>query len=468
MIFTSIIFLFAFLPPVFILCIVLRNHVHAMNLFLLVASILFYAWGEPKYVVLIFFSILFNYGAAILLGRASKCRKIILGSAIVVNIGMLFYFKYMNWSITLFNGLCNTEIARRNLTLPIGISFYIFQALSYVVDVYRGTVKAQRNVLKVGLYISLFPQLVAGPIVRYVDIEKQISDRKICIDDAAAGIKRFMFGFSKKVLLADSFAIVADAAFAMNANGTLGGGHAWLGAVSYTLQIFYDFSGYSDMAIGLGKMMGFTLPENFHYPYLAGSVTDFWHRWHISLSSWFRDYVYIPLGGNRKGKARMYLNLAVTWLATGLWHGANMTFILWGGIYGTLIIGEKLLNIPKRLEKSHPLQICYRGAVLLMIVLCWVIFRSDNIYFAGKYLKTMFTMRAPSADVMGMVIYLRQYVVEYIVGIIGAFPLLAALKRRRSQKVWEIFSTLMAWSVFLVSISYLIKGTYSPFIYFNF
>lgn len=330
MIFSSTVFLSKFLPIVLLGSFILRKKIKWQNLFLLLMSLMFYAWGEPKYVLLMLLSIVGNYALAILIERTAH-RRLWLFTAVFLNIGMLFVCKYLNWGIGILNRIFDTSWQGIKMTLPIGISFYTFQALSYVIDVYRNTVPVQRNLINVGLYVSLFPQLVAGPIVRYVDIEKQIMHRTMTVETFAMGIERFMIGFSKKILLADSFSVIADRAFAMNLESTLGIAMAWLGAIAYTLQIYYDFGGYSDMAIGLGKMLGFSFAENFNHPYMALSVTDFWRRWHISLSRWFRDYVYIPLGGNQQGKKKMILALAMTWIATGIWHGANRTFVLWGG-----------------------------------------------------------------------------------------------------------------------------------------
>lgn len=332
MIFTSTVFLFAFLPIVLLGNVLLKRNIALQNLFLLGLSLVFYAWGEPKYIVLMLFSCCTNWTFGRIMGRVEnpKGRMLCLFAGVLFNVGLLFVYKYLNWGIEIFNQVFNTTFSQFPFRLPIGISFYTFQALSYIIDVYRRRIKVQKSLMCLSLYICLFPQLVAGPIVRYTDIEERLHDRKITAQDTSDGITRFLIGFSKKILLADSLAVVADKAFMLNAEGALSTAMAWLGAIAYSLQIYYDFSGYSDMAIGLGKMLGFRFGENFNYPYLANSISDFWRRWHISLGNWFRDYVYIPLGGNRKGKIRTAYNLMITWCATGIWHGANMTFFAWG------------------------------------------------------------------------------------------------------------------------------------------
>lgn len=333
MVFASTVFLFVFLPIVLLGNVLLKRNIALQNLFLLGMSLVFYAWGEPKYIVLMLFSCCINWAFGRIMGKVEnpKDRLLCLIVDILFNVGLLFICKYLNWGIGIFNRIFSTTLHQFPLRLPIGISFYTFQASSYIIDVYRKKIKAQKSLLGVSLYICLFPQLVAGPIVRYTDIEERLHDRKITIQDTSDGITRFLIGFSKKILLADSLAVIADKAFTLNDSGSLSVVMAWLGAIAYSLQIYYDFSGYSDMAIGLGKMLGFHFGENFNYPYLANSISDFWRRWHISLGNWFRDYVYIPLGGNRKGKVHTTINLMIVWCTTGMWHGANLTFLVWGG-----------------------------------------------------------------------------------------------------------------------------------------
>ena len=374
--------------------------------------------------------------------------------------------KYLNWGIGIFNQVFNTTFSQFPFRLPIGISFYTFQALSYIIDVYRRRIKAQKSLAGVSLYICLFPQLVAGPIVRYTDIEERLYDRKITVEGTSYGITRFLIGFSKKILLADSLAVIADKSFMLNSEDMLSVAMAWLGAIAYSLQIYYDFSGYSDMAIGLGKMLGFHFGENFNYPYLANSISDFWRRWHISLGNWFRDYVYIPLGGNRKGKIRTALNLMITWCATGIWHGANMTFLVWGFIYGILIIAEKMFSVPERV-KSIVGKVLYHVFVVITVILCWVIFRADDVWAAGRYITVMFGADRIGNDWSFVGLYFKEYFAELFIGIIFAFPIIPML-REKGGKVWNGIMGILLYVCFIIAISYLIKGTYSPFIYFNF
>lgn len=338
MVFTNSFFLFAFLPVVLFGYYMLQKKVFLQNLFLAVASLLFYGWAAPKLMLLIMGSIIINYSTALGVDKVQsrKGRLICIFGGIFCNIGILFYFKYAGWFCEILQKIFKNEIGVVEIALPLGISFYTFQAMSYIIDVYRKKVRAQKNFLIVALYILMFPQLVAGPIVRYAEIEQQICEvRNFIAGEFSVGVERFIKGFSKKILLADTLAVIADKAFSLNAQGELERTMAWLGAIAYALQIYYDFSGYSDMAIGLGKMLGFNYPENFDYPYFSTSITDFWHRWHMSLGLWFREYVYIPLGGSRKGRLRTIINLIITWLATGLWHGANLSFVAWGGVLWT-------------------------------------------------------------------------------------------------------------------------------------
>lgn len=468
MIFTSTVFLFGFLPIVLLGNILLKKKIAAQNFFLLGMSLVFYAWGEPKYIALMLFSCCINWGMAIVIEKCKnrKWRGVSLVVALAINIGMLLVCKYLNWGIGMFNHFFGLSIPVTPFRLPVGISFYTFQALSYIIDVWCGRIKAQKSLINIGLYISLFPQLVAGPIVRYVDIEQKLFDRKITAEDTSEGIFRFLTGFCKKVLLADIFSVIADKAFALNGEASLGTAMAWLGAISYTLQIYYDFSGYSDMAIGLGKMLGFQFGENFNYPYMANSVSDFWRRWHISLGNWFRDYVYIPLGGNRKGKARTIINLMITWCVTGVWHGANLTFVLWGFIYGILILIEKIFSLPEKV-KGVTAKVAYHGFVIFTVVLCWVIFRADNVSGAFQYISVMFGLESGVNDLAITGLYFREHLVELILGVVFSFPILPAIKKK-DKKTINWITDILLYVCFIVAISYLIKGTYSPFIYFNF
>ena len=349
MLFSSMTFIYMFLPIVLLLYLVTKKELH--NPILLVASIIFYAWGEPKYLAIMLLTIIINYYGAISIDKFKKHKKLCLVMTIIANLSFLVYFKYFNFLIENCNGLFHSNISALNIIMPIGISFYTFQALSYVVDVYRGEVKAQKDFYKLALYICLFPQLVAGPIVKYHDVADQIDSREVNFEKVDLGVKRFIIGLSKKVLIANTMGAIADKIFTQ-APDTFSHSIAWLGAVAYTFQIYFDFSGYSDMAIGLGLIFGFKFLENFNYPYISKSITEFWRRWHISLSTWFKQYVYISLGGNRQGKVKTIRNLGIVFLLTGIWHGAAWNFVVWGIWNGFFIILEKLLNI-KEFEQKY-------------------------------------------------------------------------------------------------------------------
>ena len=392
MLFSSMIFLWIFLPAVLAGSFLLHR-TRLVNFFLVLASLFFYAWGEPVNVLLMLFSILLNYGAGRLMARLDQndpydVRKMVLVLDILLNLALLGYFKYLGLLVQGINALLGLfgakALAAPTVSLPIGISFFTFQALSYVVDVYRHQVQAQKKLINVALYISFFPQLIAGPIVRYREINRQIESRRVTAEDFAQGARRFIYGLAKKVLIANVMAQGADGLYALPASGVTGG-MAWLAALLYTFQIYYDFSGYSDMAIGLGRMFGFRFSENFNYPYLSRSIREFWRRWHISLSTWFRDYVYIPLGGNRKGTARTYLNLLIVFLLTGIWHGAGVTFILWGLYHGLLSIVERL-GLGKLLKKLGPAAWIY---AFLAAVFGWVLFRVEDVPTALQWMGRM-------------------------------------------------------------------------------
>ena len=396
MVFSNIFFVFFFLPIVLGLYYISNQKIK--NYILLTASLLFYAYGEPRFVFIMLLSIVANYLFALVVDASQNRRQRIsfLIIAVCTNLGILFVFKYLAFSIEIINSLFNGSIEPRKIALPIGISFYTFQAMSYVIDVYRKKVKVQKNPFIVALYVSFFPQLIAGPIVRYSDIEEQIENRTESLEKFGYGAKRFICGFSKKVIIATGSArkrpnIKGVAEFEGKGISYYGNHpiiYFWIGSLCYSLQIFYDFSGYSDMAIGLGSMFGFKYLENFNYPYISKSITEFWRRWHISLSSWFRDYVYIPLGGSRKGKTRQIINLFIVWMLTGLWHGANYTFVLWGLLYFALLVFEKFIIKPNRLNKQFSI---IWGIVTLMIVnIEWVIFNSPNIRSSLRFIAAMF------------------------------------------------------------------------------
>lgn len=466
MLFTSIEFLFLFLPLTLAVYYLLPFRWNLKNYCLLAASLGFYAWGEPKFVFAMLASIAFNYVAALVVERLrlrarTTAAKGALACAVAGNLALIGVWKYANFvTATLLDWFPSWQgaIPQTSFLLPIGISFFTFQALSYVIDVHRG-VKAQRNPLLLALYIALFPQLIAGPIVRYTTVCDQIGSRKTSWDQFTRGVFRFVVGFNKKMLLANVMAEVADKAFALK---DLSVAMAWFGAICYTLQIYFDFSGYSDMAIGLGRLFGFEFLENFNYPYLSKTITEFWRRWHMSLGSWFRDYVYFPLGGSRVGKGRLVFNLAVVWFLTGLWHGANWTFILWGTLYGVLITFEKLANWVPRVEGSRVVRCLYLPFTLLMVVLGWVLFRSDTIASAGRYFAAMFGA-APLLDGHA-VFWCRETVVPFCCAVVGCAP----WWRRLAHPATFAVSCGAQFLLLLVSVSCLVMKAHNPFIYFNF
>ena len=467
MLFSSSTFIFLFLPIViFVYYVFLRKHRLLQNIFLLIASLIFYAWGEVLFVFVMILSIVANYFFGLFIYKAQKVRfkNLFLVFAVVFNLSVLFVFKYLVFTVTNINLLFQAEISVPDIALPLGISFFTFQAMSYVIDVYRG-VDVQNNILNVGLYISFFPQLIAGPIVRYETVAHQILYRKETFDDFSDGVCRFIIGLGKKVLLANSLAVVADAAFDGNISNT-SASFAWLGAIAYTMQIFFDFSGYSDMAIGLGRMFGFKFLENFRYPYISSSITEFWRRWHISLGTWFRDYVYFPLGGSRvKRKSRLVFNLFVVWLLTGIWHGANWTFVIWGLLYFILLTFEKLTGF----NKFNKLKIIRHVYTLLFVVLGWVIFRSDTLIEALNYLGVMFGSNGVFIDNFTL-FYCKESIVYLVFGIICCTPVIMFFYHKIIKK-WKAAPALVSVSLIVIamlSIINTIKGTYNPFIYFNF
>lgn len=470
MLFSSTIFLFVFLPLVtavyFVLPTKRGTDMRWRNLWLLASSLFFYAWGEPTFVLMMLASIVWNYTFGLIVGSLKaneKGRFWALFLAIAGNVIFIGAFKYLNFITaivrSLFPSWCGV-IPQTSIVLPIGISFFTFQALSYVVDVYRG-MPAQRSFITLALYVALFPQLVAGPIVRYSTIAAQLSKRVVTSKSFSEGVIRFVVGFNKKMLLANPLSEMADFAFAQQ---TFSGGVCWLGAICYTLQIYFDFSGYSDMAIGLGRMFGFRFLENFNYPYVSKSFTEFWRRWHISLSSWFRDYVYFPLGGSRVGsRIALVRNLSIVWLLTGIWHGANWTFVLWGCLYGALIIAEKLLAVPKRIESSHLLSLLYCPFVVLGVVCAWVLFRADSVAVAGRYLCSMFTY---DGLFTGDAVYcLQEYGCLMLIAAVFACPVYPYLTR---FKVMAYCLVVCHFPLFLLGVSSLVMESHNPFIYFSF
>lgn len=444
MLFSSLLFIFVFLPIVLGIYYGILRKRKIRNFFLLLVSLVFYAWGEPVYVFLMIGCIGVNYLAGRWIEQYRNDRKKIkrtLVLAVSFNVLVLITFKYTH------------------LALPVGISFFTFQGISYVVDIYRERGKALRNPLDVGLYISLFPQLVAGPIVRYETIADEIYNRCENAEDIAEGINRFIKGLGKKVILSNNFALIADKAFGLD-TGTITITFAWLGALAYALQIYYDFSGYSDMAIGLGRMFGFHFNENFNRPYLAKSISDFWRRWHISLGSWFRDYVYIPLGGSRVGPIKLIRNLFIVWALTGAWHGANWTFVVWGLYFGLFVLAEKSFKLEEKLSCHKIIAHLY---TLIVVLVGWVIFRAATLSQAFTYIKAMFGLTHNA--VLGNLgaLYLSENFILMFLGFIMLLP----FKRVHKQKEVPLYLVGLG-IVFLIATAYLVKGSYNPFIYFNF
>lgn len=474
MLFSSSVFIYFFLPAVLIVYYVfLRKSRKLQNFFLFIASLFFYAWGEPKFVLIMLLSIVVNWSFGLLVGKYKdsylKKAKAAVALSVVFNLVLLFIFKYLTFSGNVIKDLFNLNLAVPQITLPIGISFFTFQAMSYVIDVYRGHGDVQKNIFNVGLYISFFPQLIAGPIVRFETIADQIENRKETATDFFDGFSRFVVGFAKKVLLANNFALLADYAFGYELGVTqLSSLTAWLGACAYMLQIYFDFSGYSDMAIGLGKMFGFHFLENFNYPYISTSVTEFWRRWHISLSSWFRDYVYIPLGGNRVSKSRLIFNVFVVWLLTGIWHGANWTFLVWGLMYFVLLTIEKLLGLGNR--KNKKTSVFNWLFTMFFVLIGWVIFRADSLGQAFEYIKSMFCLNSNTFYDKVFTEQLRQGIIYFAFGAVFSFPVIPYFKKRFAGKnaLFDILSVMILCVLFVFSLSSIVSGSYNPFIYFNF
>ena len=466
MVFSSPTFLFIFLPAVFLLNIAFSGSVRARNALLLIASVVFYAWGEPVYVLLMIFTSLVNHLLALGLGKESR-RKALLALILVWNIGSLVFFKYTDFLIESINAVTGLGISPVGIKLPVGISFFTFQAMSYALDVYRGQVPPQKRFFNTLLYISLFPQLIAGPIVKYHDVAEQLENRPLSIEDTASGLRRFCCGMAKKVLIANVLGLAADRVYAMELSA-VNGPIAWLGAAAYLLQIYFDFSGYSDMAIGLGRVFGFNFRENFRHPYAANSMQDFWRRWHISLSTWFKEYVYIPLGGNRKGKLRTGINKAIVFFLTGLWHGANWTFVLWGLFHGAFLMLEAYGVFP--VEKWKPF---FRHAyTLLAVTVGFVLFRADSVSAAFGMIGIMFTGWRFSPQFAASLSALLTPITAamLIIGALAALPFGGRIAARLDRKggVYQGAVYLLAFAGLALSALCLSTSAYNPFIYFRF
>lgn len=473
MVFSSIGFLFFFLPSLLVVYyIVPRRFREIRNFVLLGFSLFFYAYGGPAFLLLMLASITINYvcGLFVAAGHPDKTRRFFLVMAVVLGLGLLCWFKYSKFFAETINAF-GTGLPIPNVTLPIGISFFTFHGLSYIIDVYRGTAKPMKNPLRIALYISLFPQLVAGPIVRYSTVSDKLGARNENLTDFSEGAMRFVFGLAKKMLLANTLGIVADSVFKTSA-GAMSTSLSWLGALAYTGQIYFDFSGYSDMALGLGRMFGFHFLENFNYPYIAKSITEFWQRWHISLTSWFRDYVYIPLGGNRCSKWKNIRNIVIVWFLTGFWHGAAWNFIFWGLWFCLLLLGEKF--IWGNLLKKSPTVIRH-SYTMLIVILSWVLFRAGSLSQVISYLGAMFGIGVQAATDGQTLYLLKEYYPELIVSVFAALPLKNALKSLLEKKHTLLSGQLLLWGprllgLVLFAFSYmdLVTGSFNPFIYFRF
>lgn len=466
MVFSSTIFLCVYLPLVLLGYYICPKK--GRNLFLLIASLVFYAWGEPKYVFLMIFSILVNYIFGRLMDKnrgRQKRMKLLLVLSVVIDIGLLSVFKYTDFVITNVNAIFGSSFDLLKIALPIGISFYTFQAMSYTIDVYRNDVRVQKNLIDFGMYITMFPQLIAGPIVRYADVQDQLAERSVTTADFSEGIMRFVVGLGKKVLLANQMGAVWSEIYALG--GDVSALMAWTGAIAYTFQIYFDFSGYSDMAIGLGRMFGFKFPENFRYPYQSVSITDFWRRWHITLSTWFKEYLYIPLGGNRRGLTRQALNLLIVWSLTGFWHGAGWNFVLWGLYYFVILFIEKLFLL-KALDKLPKF---FRHVyALLLIIIGWVIFASDDVSVLLPFLGSMFGANGAigGMDVYTLLTKAALLVICCIASTELPKKLFLSAAGAMSEKAAFTLKSVMTIALLALSMILLIGDSYNPFLYFRF
>lgn len=458
MVFSSLLFIFKFLPIALISYFITPRRYK--NLMLLLLSLFFYSWGEPKYFPIMISSIIVDYSISIIIDNNRKnkilCRNLLLLS-LTFNLGILFFFKYSNFFINNINNIFNVSISKLNLTLPLGISFYTFQTLSYTIDVWKGKIPAEKNIINFAAFVSLFPQLIAGPIVKYTDVNKQLNSREISLDKIEDGVRHFILGLGKKVIIANNVGMlwneVQQIGFS-NISTPL----AWLGIIAFALQIYFDFSGYSSMAIGLGKMLGFDFPKNFDYPYISRSITEFWRRWHITLGSWFKEYVFIPLGGSRVSSGKLYLNLFIVWFLTGFWHGANYNFILWGMFFFIIISFEKsgLLNL---LNKYKILSHIY---TIILLLIGWSIFAIIDLQELYLFFNRLFVFR----NGVEWLYYLSNYLIILLIGCILSTPFVEEIYKKYIINKWV--DALILLFIFLISISYLVDSTYNPFLYFNF
>ncbi len=461
MLFSGIPFLFYFLPVVLMLY--FAAPARLKNVVLLISSLVFYGWGEPKYVILMIASIIIGYVSACLIEAKNNVviKRIILVGSLVILLGFLGYFKYVDFFIDNFNAVTGMSVPLLRVALPIGISFYTFQIVSYVIDVYRKDVNAQKNIVNLATYITMFPQLIAGPIVRYTDIVGEIEKRSHSAEHFALGMRRFVIGLSKKVLIANVLGELCDIFKASGDKSVL---FYWIYAIAFSLHIYFDFSGYSDMAIGLGKIFGFRFCENFNYPFISKSITEFWRRWHMSLGTWFRDYVYIPLGGNRVSKPRWFFNIFVVWMLTGFWHGAAWNFIIWGLYFAIFLCIEKLFLL-KALEKTKVVNHVY---TIIIVAVSFVIFNGVNMSEAFQYIKCMFGFGEVPLVSQESFYYLRSYAIPLILGLIGATPIVKTSALRIPEKVRNCFEPLCLIVLLLVVTAFLVDGSFNPFLYFRF
>lgn len=465
MLFTSISFLYYFLPALIIIYFITPKKYK--NIILLIASLLFYFYGEPKYVFLMIAEIVIAYTGAILIDKYKSQSKNVLIITLFIHVFLLIIFKYTDFIIQTINDISNANIKLLNIALPIGISFYTFQIISYVIDVYNGKVKVQKNIINLATYVSLFPQLVAGPIVRYQTVEKELDDRVHSFNNFAYGIRRFSIGLAKKVLIANALGELCTKAFVLNETTVI---FYWIFGISYMLQLYFDFSAYSDMAIGLGRIFGFNFPENFNYPYISKSITEFWRRWHISLGTWFKDYVYIPLGGNRDGKYKQIRNILIVWLLTGIWHGANWTFLIWGLLFGIILIIEKIF-LNKFMEKLP--SFIKRIYVLFIVMILFIIFNAENMSVALTNIKGLFGMNGEVFVNDYTLHYLKSYLPLLIIALFGTTPFIKILidklrKNKYVNSIINILEPILIVMILVVVTSYLIDNSYNPFLYFRF
>ena len=470
MVFSSILFITRFLPLVLAIYFIVPKRIR--NLVLFLSSILFYAWGEPVYILLMCFTITVDYVFGIIIdkqisaGKKNKA-KVSLAAAVAINLLLLGYFKYANFTISTINSLTGAGIAAIKLALPIGISFYTFQSLSYVIDVYRGDTKVQKNILDFGTYVTLFPQLIAGPIVRYRTVAEEMQGRVENRADFARGISRFIFGLGKKVLLANNAGLLWDSVNALTAS-EMSVGSFWLGILAYTFQIYFDFSGYSDMAIGMGLMFGFHFDENFNYPYMAKSITEFWRRWHISLSTWFKEYVYIPLGGNRAGLAKQIRNIVIVWMLTGFWHGASWNFVAWGLYYGVILIFEKvfLLKIIEKMPK-----VVRHLYTMFLVIIGWVLFSFDSFKKGAAFIAGMFGLGGYSVINKEFIYLLLNNLVLLIILVVASTDVPKRWIEKLAAKdkpIFKVTGIILLEVILGICVAYLVASTYNPFLYFRF